>query len=172
MNWVPPFDADVLIVGAGAAGLSALRELDRAGIQVLCLEARDRIGGRILTMRDPLAPIPIELGAEFIHGRPPEIWDLIRDANLDVHDCADRAVQIERGKVQGGSDAWDRVDGVMKDLEKAAAELSEGGRLSSDDRFSSIAKLKPAYYWGVPSILALHEATYFAGLRKAGMPEE
>jgi TolB-like protein len=58
------------------------------------------------------------------------------------------------------------------DIERAGAELSEAGRLSSDDRFSSTAKLRGAYYWGVPSIQALHEATYFAGLRKAGMPEE
>jgi adenylate cyclase len=58
------------------------------------------------------------------------------------------------------------------DIERAGAELSEARRLSADDRFSSIAKLKAIYYCGVPSILALHEATYFAGLRKAGMPEE
>jgi adenylate cyclase len=58
------------------------------------------------------------------------------------------------------------------DIERAAAELSEACRLSSDNRFSSMARLKGAVYWGVPSILALHEATYFAGLRKAGMPEE
>jgi hypothetical protein len=39
-------------------------------------------------------------------------------------------------------------------------------------RFSSIASLKAVGYWGVPKIRALFEATYFAGLRKAGMPEE
>jgi len=44
--------------------------------------------------------------------------------------------------------------------------------LSGDRRFSSIAQLKAAQYWGVPKIRALYEATYFAGLRKAGMPEE
>ena len=58
------------------------------------------------------------------------------------------------------------------DIEQAAAQLSEARRLSSDDRFLSVTKLRRAYYWGVPSILALHEATFFAGLRKAGMPEE
>jgi adenylate cyclase len=58
------------------------------------------------------------------------------------------------------------------DIEGAGAELSEARRLSADDRFSSIAKLKAAYDSWVPSIRALHEATYFAGLRKAGMPEE
>ncbi len=117
---MPSFEVDVLIIGAGAAGLSALRELDRAGVNVLCVEARDRIGGRILTMHDPLSPIPIELGAEFIHGRPPEIWNLVRDAGLGVYDCADRAIHIEKGKVQRDSDAWLPVHRVMSDMQKAA----------------------------------------------------
>ena len=58
------------------------------------------------------------------------------------------------------------------DTERAAAELAEARRLSSDDRFSSIARLKAAGMFEVRKIRALPEATYFAGLRKAGMPEE
>jgi adenylate cyclase len=56
----------------------------------------------------------------------------------------------------------------------AAAELEEARRLSGGDRFSSIAHLKalPGAWGGVPKIRALFEATYFAGLHKAGMPEE
>ena len=45
--WVT--DADVIVIGAGAAGLAAAREVHRAGAKVLVIEARDRIGGRILT---------------------------------------------------------------------------------------------------------------------------
>jgi len=62
------------------------------------------------------------------------------------------------------------------ETERAAAELTEARRLY--DRYSSIERLKAAGtlggpgYWGVPKIAALYEATYFAGLRKAGMPEE
>jgi TolB-like protein/Tfp pilus assembly protein PilF len=56
--------------------------------------------------------------------------------------------------------------------ERAAAELAEARRLSGDGRFASIASLEAARYWGVPKIRALFEATFFAGLRKAGMPEE
>jgi TolB-like protein/Tfp pilus assembly protein PilF len=52
---------------------------------------------------------------------------------------------------------------------RAAAELAEARRLVRDDRFSSIARLR---YFAAPKALALWEATYFAGLRKAGMPEE
>jgi len=58
------------------------------------------------------------------------------------------------------------------DLDHAAAELAEARRLNSDDRYSSIAALKASVDFGVPKVRALFEATYFAGLRKAGVPEE
>jgi hypothetical protein len=59
-------------------------------------------------------------------------------------------------------------------IERATAELAEARRLAVDGRFSSIARLKavPGPWWGVPKARALFEATYFAGLRKAGMPDE
>jgi TolB-like protein/cytochrome c-type biogenesis protein CcmH/NrfG len=55
---------------------------------------------------------------------------------------------------------------------RAAAELTQARRLSGDDRYSNIARLKAVGPFGVPKTRALFEATYFAGLRKAGMPEE
>jgi len=58
------------------------------------------------------------------------------------------------------------------ETERAAAELAEARRLSGDDRFSSIARLNAVPKWGVPEIRGLFEATYFAGLRLAGMSEE
>jgi tetratricopeptide (TPR) repeat protein len=58
------------------------------------------------------------------------------------------------------------------DSERAAGELAKAKSLVGDDRFSSIAHVKATGYWGVPTIQALFETTYFAGLRKAGMPEE
>ncbi len=60
---------------------------------------------------------------------------------------------------------------LKNETERANAELAEARRLSTDGRFSSIARLKAAVSYGVPEIRALHEATFFAGLRKAGMPE-
>jgi adenylate cyclase len=56
------------------------------------------------------------------------------------------------------------------ETEHAAAELAEARRLSG--HFTSISRLKAVGYWGVPKLLAMFEATFFAGLRKAGMPEE
>jgi tetratricopeptide (TPR) repeat protein len=60
------------------------------------------------------------------------------------------------------------------ETERAASELAEARRLSGGGPFSSIARLKayPNVGLGVPKIRALYEATYFTGLRKAGMPEE
>jgi len=63
------------------------------------------------------------------------------------------------------------------DSDRASAEFAEARRLAADNRYSSFARLRAvgftgSGYWGVPKIRALHEATYFAGLRKAGLPEE
>jgi len=80
---MPP-DADVIVIGAGVAGLAAACELAKHGLVVLILEARDRIGGRVFTQRDPVLDTPIEMGAEFIHGRPPEIWKLLQKENVAI----------------------------------------------------------------------------------------
>lgn len=69
---------EVLILGAGIAGLAAARALARRGVRVLILEARDRVGGRIHTLET--AEGVVELGAEFVHGRAPELWALIEEA--------------------------------------------------------------------------------------------
>ena len=57
------------------------------------------------------------------------------------------------------------------EYERAATELAEARRQGGEGSYLSIARLKRGD-WGVPKIRALFEATYFAGLRKAGMPEE
>src|SRR5579864_6191674 len=75
--------SSVVIVGAGISALAAAKKLARAGVPVEILEARERIGGRIFT-RPQNSPIPIELGAEFIHGRPPEIWELLDKTGIST----------------------------------------------------------------------------------------
>jgi TolB-like protein/Flp pilus assembly protein TadD len=72
-----------------------------------------------------------------------------------------------------GFHAWLATAYALKgDTGRAATELAEARRLNRDDRFSSIARLKTVGYFGAPKVRALFEATYFAGLRLAGMPEE
>ena len=74
-------DAEVIVLGAGMAGLAAARALGERGVHVLVLEAQQRVGGRILSQRVEGGAV-VELGAEFVHGRPPELWALIDEAGL------------------------------------------------------------------------------------------
>jgi monoamine oxidase len=78
-------DVDTLIVGAGAAGLAAARELHDAGERTLVLEARDRVGGRAWSSYD-LAPHPVELGAEFVHGENVVTWTYLQRYGLHTND--------------------------------------------------------------------------------------
>ncbi|OLB49199.1 MAG: hypothetical protein AUI08_08450 [Gemmatimonadetes bacterium 13_2_20CM_2_65_7] len=77
-------DPQVVIIGAGVAGLTAARELAAAGTRVLVLEARDRLGGRVLTHH--AAEGPVELGAEFVHGAFPEILTVVEEAGLRLRE--------------------------------------------------------------------------------------
>jgi adenylate cyclase len=62
--------------------------------------------------------------------------------------------------------------GLKGEPERAAAELAEARRLSGDDRYGSISRVRADGLWRVPKVRTLAETTYFAGLRKAGVPEE
>src|SRR5262249_9521968 len=89
----------IIVIGAGAAGLIAARELARAGKTVAILEARDRCGGRIQSL--PVAEVgdPAEGGAEFVHGEAPVTRGLLREAGL-------RLLPIQGGR-------WSVDNGVL-----------------------------------------------------------
>lgn len=111
---------DVVVIGAGAAGLVALRELDRAGISVLGLEARDRIGGRAFTLHDPMCPVPIEFGAEFVHGLPSEIVEEAQSSKLAIYDVTRQMVQVDIAKRQVEESGYlsEHVDALFDDMAK------------------------------------------------------
>jgi monoamine oxidase len=96
---------DVIVIGAGAAGLMAAATLVQAGRSVLLLEARDRIGGRIWTRTEPGVPTPLELGAEFIHGQAPVTRGLLAEAGVAAIDSADSHWTLRDGEL-GPSDGW------------------------------------------------------------------
>ncbi len=102
------FAPDTIVIGAGVSGLAAAGILSRAGTNVLLLEARDRIGGRIHTLH-PLGPA-IELGAEFVHGKAPQILDLVGEralAPLKGRDWCSRNAQV------GPCEFFDKVEAVL-----------------------------------------------------------
>jgi len=116
------------------AGLTAARRLAEAGRQVLVLEARDCVGGRIRTLRE--GNQIIELGAEFIHGHPPELWDLIREANLDTYALDGADYCHKDGKLK----KCDEQSGIFKFLNQL--EKWKGPDLAFAD-YPPLDKLSP-----------------------------
>jgi monoamine oxidase len=88
----------IIIIGAGAAGLSAAKAFGRSGREVVVLEARDRIGGRIHTTHDKSFSVPIENGAEFIHGDLPHTHALAKAAGISLREGKGRQWKVESGQ--------------------------------------------------------------------------
>ena len=91
---------DVIVIGAGAAGLAAAAALARSGRSVLVLEARDRVGGRVWTRLEPALAAPVELGAEFIHGDAPETRALLRQTGAPAIDTSGEHLSLIDGRLQ------------------------------------------------------------------------
>jgi monoamine oxidase len=108
-----------IIVGAGAAGLAAAQRLHEHGRDCVILEARDRIGGRIWTVRPRSLTVPIEMGAEFLHGETPELDEIIRDWALRSADIAGRRWWSAAGTLKVMDDFWERLDRVMRRLDES-----------------------------------------------------
>jgi monoamine oxidase len=113
---------DVVIIGAGAAGIAAAAALAPSGRKVLVLEARDRIGGRVWSRNEAGLPVPIELGAEFIHGRPAVTFSLMRKAGIPVVDAPIVRSAVRRGSLEARRD--DLFAEVQRVLRRHAAALA------------------------------------------------
>ena len=137
---------DAIILGAGAAGMAAARILSDAGQRVLILEARDRIGGRIHTVRDRQLNIPIELGAEFIHGRPEVTWNIVRQSMLTALDLPFDYKRLHAGQLVDLGD-------IDRELAKVMGGLAHLGR--RDKSFAD-------YFGNLDAKAATPEARQFA----------
>lgn len=109
-------DADILIVGAGAAGLAAARELSFSKLSVIVLEARDRIGGRINTYFDNGFDGAIELGAEFVHGKAPEILKLADRTRLKLIEVPNVHWYFRNAVLSKRNEFWSNIEEAMDEL--------------------------------------------------------
>jgi monoamine oxidase len=98
------------------------RELGRAGFSLLVLEARNRIGGRVNTLQQTSAGIPLELGAEFIHGEARQTMRILAETNLVTVPVMGEHLRSDRGELSPQEQIWKRVARVFKRLDPDRAQ--------------------------------------------------
>ena len=135
---------DFVVIGGGVAGLAAAVELAehaKSGAKVVVLEARTRLGGRVWTRRHAGWPCPIELGAEFVHGRNPELFALAESEGLSIVRIPDAHLEArEGGYFRPIGDVWKRFESLTRRMrahgpDRSVAEfLDSRRRLSASDR--------------------------------------
>ncbi|HEY2946525.1 MAG TPA: NAD(P)/FAD-dependent oxidoreductase [Vicinamibacteria bacterium] len=121
---MPRAGIDTIVIGAGAAGLAAARALSEGGCDVVVLEARPRIGGRILTVHDPEWPLPLELGPEFLHGEAEATRDIARAAGLAVVELPDEHVWAEDGRLRPMGEVWTRFGKLLERIPTTGPDTS------------------------------------------------
>ena len=119
MSRPPP--EHIVVIGAGAAGLMAARELGRAGKRVTILEARDRCGGRIAPLSAAAFGYPADGGAEFIHGEAPVTRALLREAGISLLSIQGTQWSVEDGRLSRESAA----DPHAAELHQALNDLKD-----------------------------------------------
>jgi monoamine oxidase len=126
----PITPVDVIVLGGGIAGLAAARALAKARLRVILLEARPRLGGRIYTRRPPGWPIPVELGAEFIHGGNRDLWKLVEASKAKPRRLPDRHWLASGAAIT-------RIPGVGRNLSSVTGLITraKAGHLSFAEYF-------------------------------------
>ncbi len=125
------------------AGLAAALQLGKSGIAVTVLEARDRIGGRVHTLHDPASEIPIELGAEFIHGRAPQILDPLQEAKAEITEVEGDSWCVEDGELST-CNFFEDVDEILNKMDDKGPDESFSDFLERSVGRPKSAKLRHA----------------------------
>lgn len=125
-------DADVIVIGAGVAGLAAARQLGRHGYHVLVLEARARAGGRVCTEHPRGLDVPVELGAEFVHGGNAVLRAALRQAGMKLRPVRRSMWTVEAGRIC-------RLPHYWRDMVRVTGRIPVGTKQS----FASFLRHEP-----------------------------
>jgi monoamine oxidase len=127
---------DIIIIGAGAAGLAAAAELAAHKRRTLVLEARDRIGGRCWSRHEGGLSVPIEMGAEFIHGRPAVTLTLLQQSGIEAVERTGSRWFHQSGKIRprARDEIMTRIQQAMKQAGAPRPDVSFQAYLDHDLR--------------------------------------
>jgi len=153
-------DCDVVVIGAGLAGLSAASELEAGGIDVRLVEARDRVGGRTLNHSVGDAPEDVvELGGQWVGPTQHEVLRVAREVGLKTyptHTDGENILEDDRGRISRYRGTIPRVNPiVMADYGQAALRL---------DRLAK--KVSTEAPWTTPKAERLDSETFATWIRR------
>jgi monoamine oxidase len=114
----------VIVIGGGVAGLMAAKELTEKGIDVILLEANERLGGRANTLLDTKFDMPIEAGAEFIHGDLPLTQQLLKKAKINYHAIGEERVFVKNGEWDSTEDPIPHWDLLIKKMKEVTIDIT------------------------------------------------
>ena len=155
-------NADVLIIGAGAAGLMAAYTLSKAGKKVTVLEACNRTGGRIRTLDNTQFFNHAELGAEFVHGDLPVTLSLLNEANIPYYPAGGEMWQYSNGtfsKDAGMIADWpllmEKLNALKVDMTLDAFLEQHFTGVEFDALKDSVRKYAAGYDTGDPALMSV-----------------
>ncbi|WP_329318155.1 flavin monoamine oxidase family protein [Streptomyces sp. NBC_01262] len=150
-------EADVVVIGAGLAGLTAARELVAAGLSVAVLEARDRVGGRLLN-HDLGDGQVTEIGGQFVGPTQDHILALAEDVGVAAYRATvpGESVYVHGGTAKRFSGSTPPDPLALPDMGIALARIAK-----------AVGKVDPKAPWQAPDARALDGMTYETWLRKA-----
>lgn len=154
---------DILIVGAGAAGLIAARELSRKGNNVTILEARNRVGGRIHTVQDAAFELPVETGAEFIHGDLEYTKQLLQEAGIEYTEIGGALFRADNGQLYEQHDFIEHQEELMKKLKALEKDMSVNQFLNTyfpGEKYDRLRKSLTSFVEGYDAADAHHASTF------------
>jgi monoamine oxidase len=164
---------DILIIGAGAAGLMAAHELSKSGNNVTILEARNRTGGRIHTLDTASFFKYAELGAEFVHGDLPVTLKLLKEAGIKMNPASGEMWHYHDGKFSQEEQQIEHWNLLMQRLNKLDGDISIGDFLEgqfADNKYQALRDSVSKYVAGYDTADPFKASAY--ALRKEWQSED
>jgi monoamine oxidase len=131
----------IIVIGGGVAGLMATKELTEKGIEVILLEASERLGGRVNTLLDAKFDVPVEAGAEFIHGNLPLTQQLLKKAKINYHAIGEERVFVKNGQWNAPDDPIPHWNLLIKKMKAVTTDIAIADFLDlyfSEEQYGSL----------------------------------